>query len=97
MIRTLASLLEIPEQNVIPYADWVQQVHEADSLKLCENPAKQLHDFFAVDFVRMSCGGLVLDTKRSLEHSKTLRMSTVVDKELVARYIQKWQEDEFLQ
>jgi hypothetical protein len=49
-----------------------------------------------VDFIRMSSGGLVLDTKHSVEHSKTLRELRPVSNSIVERYVQKWRDDGFL-
>ena len=44
----------------------------------------------------MSCGGLVLDTKKCVEHSKTLREVGPVSETVARKYIQIWREIGFL-
>uniref|UniRef100_A0AAU8H3X2 SpoA n=1 Tax=Sporormiella sp. TaxID=2012087 RepID=A0AAU8H3X2_9PLEO len=96
MIVVLAELLDIPKDNIISFGDWVRRVRNSPSVAVSENPAVRLGDFFDVDFVRMSCGELVLGTKHSVEHSKTLRELPPVSRDLVAKYVQKWRDDGFL-
>jgi hypothetical protein len=40
----------------------------------------------------MSCGGLVLDTKNAVEHSKALATVGPVSEEIMRKYIQIWKE-----
>ncbi|KAF2686224.1 putative polyketide synthase [Lentithecium fluviatile CBS 122367] len=96
MIRVLAELLDISKDNIIPFPEWVRRVRHSPSVTVSENPAVRIGDFFDVDFVRMSCGGLVLDTQHSVEHSETLRELRPVSRDIVERYVQKWRDDGFL-
>ncbi|OTB07889.1 hypothetical protein M426DRAFT_19442 [Hypoxylon sp. CI-4A] len=75
MILVLADALGISSQNIIPFRDWVQRVRDHPRQiegPEGENPAFLLIDFLDDNFLRMSCGGLLLDTIKVREHSKTL-------------------------
>ncbi|KAK2800875.1 fusarubin cluster-polyketide synthase [Onygenales sp. PD_10] len=67
MNAILADALHIP--NLIPFEEWVERVRAAPQRN---NPASTLLDFLDSNYLRMSCGGLVLDVSHTLEHSKTL-------------------------
>ncbi|KAF7592428.1 hypothetical protein BBP40_000276 [Aspergillus hancockii] len=95
MITVLSDALCIPQANIIPYGEWVRRVRQC-TLPTAQNPAIQLVDFFETDFLRMSCGGMILDTARSREHSVTLRTLGPIDRELVMKYIQAWKGSGFL-
>lgn len=75
MLPILADALEIPSGNSLPLDKWVAFVRDfpANALNKDQNPATVLADFLEHDFQRMSAGGLLLDTTKSLEHSQTLR------------------------
>lgn len=64
MNAILANALNIP--NLIPFDEWIRRVRSAPERN---NPASTLVDFLSSNYGRMSCGGLVLDTKKTLEHS----------------------------
>lgn len=97
MILILADALDVPQKNIISFEAWLHRVRNfPPSLATSENPAAMLVDFLETHFVRMSCGGLVLDTAHSVEHSKTLKKSKPVPKELVEKYIQAWKAAGFL-
>lgn len=51
--------------NIIPFSEWLQQVKITPRK---DNPASTLLDFSENNFLRISCGGLVLGTKNSVEH-----------------------------
>lgn len=87
----LADALKIP--NLIPFEEWVERVRSAPQRN---NPASTLLDFLDSNYLRMSCGGLVLDTKKTLEHSKTLAAVGPVSEEVVRKYIHIWKEIGFL-
>ena len=93
MTSILADALNIPPQNVIPFEEWIERVRSAPQRN---NPASTLLDFLDDNFLRMSCGGLVLDTKNSLEHSKTLAAVGPVSEEVARKYIHIWREIGFL-
>lgn len=99
MIPVLASALDVPMQNLLPFPEWIQRVrdHPPDSKGAeGENPASMLIDFLDNNFVRMSCGGLLLDTTKSREHSQTLANVGPVSDELVRMFVRSWQESGFL-
>ncbi|KAM4057347.1 starter unit:ACP transacylase in aflatoxin biosynthesis domain-containing protein [Hirsutella rhossiliensis] len=87
----LADALKIP--NLIPFDEWVERVRNAPQRN---NPASTLLDFLDGNYLRMSCGGLVLDISNTLEHSKTLSAVGPVSEEVVRKYIHIWKEIGFL-
>ena len=100
MIRTLADALDVPQSGIIPYADWIQRVRDyqpvsentADGL----NPAFLLIDFLDENFLRMSCGGLLMDTKKCCEHSRTLAREGPVSDDVARLYVRGWRDMGFL-
>ncbi|KAI8952148.1 beta-ketoacyl synthase [Xylaria longipes] len=79
--------------NLIPFEEWVQRMRAAPQR---DNPATTLLEFFDDNYIRMSCGGLVLDSKHTLEHSKSLNAVGPVSEEVVRKYIHIWKEIGFL-
>ena len=93
MTSVLAKALHIPTSNIIPFRDWMDRVRDAPQRN---NPASTLLDFLEDNFLRMSCGGLVLDMKKTLEHSKTLRGVGPVSEIVAGKYVHIWKEIGFL-
>jgi thioester reductase-like protein/acyl carrier protein len=91
MNAILTDALNIP--HLIPFEEWVDRVRAAPSRN---NPASSLLEFLDSNYLRMSCGGLVLDVKHTLEHSKTLAAVGPVSEEVVRKYIHIWKEIGFL-
>ncbi|KAI1378966.1 ketoacyl-synt-domain-containing protein [Hypoxylon crocopeplum] len=89
--RVLASALDIRE--LVPLEEWTRRVREAPQRN---NPAVNLVDFLDTNYRRMSCGGLVLEPKNTLEHSATLRAVGPVSEDVVRKYIHIWKEIRFL-
>jgi thioester reductase-like protein/acyl carrier protein len=87
----LADALKIP--NLIPFKEWVERVRAAPTKN---NPASTLLDFLESNYLRLSCGGLVLGVNRTLEHSKVLSAVGPVSEEVVRKYIHIWKEIGFL-
>lgn len=96
MITILSDALNIPQINIIPYGEWLHRARQFPPSLMSENPAARLADFFETDFLRMSCGGMILDTAHTKEHSETFRGLGPIDESLVRRYIQAWKESGFL-
>ncbi|KOS19516.1 L-aminoadipate-semialdehyde dehydrogenase large subunit [Escovopsis weberi] len=88
----LADALKIP--NMIPFEEWVDRVRKAPHRN---NPASTLVDFLDSNYLRMSCGGLVLDVKKALEHSESLATVGPVSEEVTRKYIHIWREIGFLE
>lgn len=91
MNAILADTLHIPD--LIPFEAWLERVRTAPQR---DNPASLLSDFLDENYLRMSCGRLVLDVKKTLEHSKTLAAIGPVAEVVVRRYIHIWREIGFL-
>lgn len=99
MIPVLAKALDISPQGVIPFRDWVQRVRDHPRQvegPEGENPAFLLIDFLDDNFIRMSCGGLLLDTIKVREHSKTLANAGPVNERVTRQFIQSWKDMGFL-
>ncbi|KAK4184780.1 ketoacyl-synt-domain-containing protein [Podospora australis] len=89
----LADALGIPPSNLIPFEEWVERVRRAPQKN---NPAATLLEFLDDNYLRLSCGGLVLDVKHALEHSESLRNVGPVSDEVVRKYIHIWREIGFI-
>ncbi|EED12124.1 polyketide synthase, putative [Talaromyces stipitatus ATCC 10500] len=99
MIPILADALDIPRTNIIPFQEWIQRVkdypRQAEGPE-GDNPAILLVDFLDKNFIRMSCGGLLLETKKSRAHSQTLANLGPVSAEIVELFIKSWKRMGFL-
>lgn len=95
-IPVLADALNIPVKNIVPFSDWVRRVRCFPGSVDKDNPAFRLVDFLDGNFLRMSCGGLLLNTIKSRAHSPTLAAVGPVSDEVMQRYIRYWQEIGFL-
>lgn len=89
--KVLADAVGIKE--IIPFEDWVKRVADAPQRN---NPAATLLEFLGDNYIRISYGGLILDPKNTLEHSKSLRAVRPVSEELIRKYIHIWKEIGFL-
>jgi hypothetical protein len=96
MIVVLADALNIPHTSIIPFTKWIDRVRRFPGSIETDNPAGRLVEFLQKNFVRMSCGGLILDTAKSTEHSKALRHTQPVGLELARKYVQAWKDAGFL-
>ncbi|KAI0437215.1 beta-ketoacyl synthase [Xylaria telfairii] len=91
MNAVLADAAGIPD--LIPFEAWVERVRAAPQRG---NPAATLLEFFDDNYIRMSCGGLVLNPAHTLEHSPSLRAVGPVSEEVVRKYVHIWKEIGFL-
>ncbi|KAK7731068.1 Type I Iterative PKS [Cytospora paraplurivora] len=96
MIGMLCEVLGIPPQNVVSFEDWVSTVRSLPGSAGEDNPAARLVDFLSEHFVRMSCGGLILDTTKSRAESLALRSTDPVDFKLLGKYVAHWKKTGFL-
>jgi thioester reductase-like protein len=99
MIAVLADDLRIPPQNIVPFQEWVSRVkayRRPQGAPEGDNPAFVLLGFLEDNFVRMSCGGLLLATAHTREHSSTLARYGPVEDSVARRYIQSWRKAGFL-
>ncbi|KAK7931080.1 hypothetical protein PG985_001792 [Apiospora marii] len=95
MSKVLAGALDIPAGDIVPFAEWIRRVRES-ALSAAENPAVHLLGFLESHFERMACGGIVLDTQRSGEHSRTMAAEGPVSAEVARAYVSSWREMGFL-
>lgn len=82
--------------SVVPFAEWIRRVRQFPGLVERDNPAAKLVDFLDDNFLRMSCGGLLLDTAKAQEHSTTLANTGPVSAEVTSGYIRYWKEFGYL-
>ncbi|KAL9629234.1 MAG: hypothetical protein Q9204_005391 [Flavoplaca sp. TL-2023a] len=96
MITLWGTTLGIPLSNIVPFDEWVRRVRHFPGSTEKDNPAYKLVDFLDGNFLRMSCGGLLLDTTRARSHSATLAAVGPVSDDVALRYIQYWKRIGFL-
>ncbi|KAJ5673963.1 hypothetical protein N7462_009402 [Penicillium macrosclerotiorum] len=99
MIRIIAraaldSATTSPE--IVPFDQWLQRVRTASSDIDNENPARKILEFFDEHFLRMACGGLIMDTTCSRSDSPTLAHAKAIDASLVEKYVVSWKQMGFL-
>lgn len=92
----LAPELGIPEQNIVPFQEWVRRVRHFVGSVEKDNPAFKLIDFLEWSFERMWCGGLLLDTEKSRRRSETLSVVRPVADQVTRRHVQYWRDTGFL-
>ena len=93
MVPLLANMIGV---DVIDFGEWIKRVRSYEGPAEWENPAAKLVDFFDQDYTRMSCGGLLLDTSHTLEHSETLRAVGPVTDNETRKFIESWKAAGFL-
>ena len=96
MIPILADALEVPHERIIPFAEWLRRVKVFPGLVEWENPAAKLVEFLNDDFVRMSCGGVLMETAKTWEHSQSFRGVGPVEPDVVRQYVRAWKKAGFL-
>ncbi|KAK1998259.1 putative polyketide synthase [Colletotrichum falcatum] len=106
VMRVLAGELAPGDRlSVVPFEHWIRLVREYKPPPSCGrekpgpdmmNPASLLADFFENDFRRMSCGGVLLGTTQTREHSKTLSGYGAVDEGYLKLLVKSWRESGFL-
>ncbi|KAI0439984.1 putative polyketide synthase [Xylaria telfairii] len=98
MLSMLSEALDVP--TIIPFADWVCRVREwpikEDNTADGGNPAFLLVDFLDANFIRMSCGGLLMSTAKARGHSPTLTRVGPVSKDCVRAFVNSWKNAGFL-
>ncbi|XDG03797.1 hypothetical protein ABKA04_003412 [Annulohypoxylon sp. FPYF3050] len=94
MISLLANALNIPA--VIPFDEWVRRVREwptkSDNGADGANPSYLLADFLDDNFMRMSCGGLLMGTTNARKHSPTLAKVGPVSDNTIRLFLKNWVE-----
>ncbi|RHZ51788.1 uncharacterized protein CDV56_102428 [Aspergillus thermomutatus] len=100
-LAVLADEMGIPRASIIPFPEWVQRVRDwprrEDNGSQGANPGYLLVDFLDSNFIRMSCGGLVMGTAKAREHSPTLAKLGPVSERLIRLFVQSWKDMGFLE
>ncbi|KAI1452552.1 hypothetical protein F4805DRAFT_462631 [Annulohypoxylon moriforme] len=96
MVGTLAEELDIPGENILPFAEWIRKVRRSPLVTETENPSLKLVDFLDKHFVHMSCGGIILGTAKTRERSSTLAAQSPVCADTARRYLRAWKKIGFL-
>lgn len=96
MVQMLATALDIPQSNIIPFDDWVTRVRRSPLAPETDNPAARLIDFLEFHFRRMSCGGLLLDLSKACMDSPALAAVGPVGEDVVRKYVSSWKAMGFL-
>lgn len=81
---------------MVPFAEWLSYLRQIPAAAIEQNPAARIVDFLERHFVRMSCGGIVLDMTKTLADCPSLGSVQPADEDLVKKYVQSWQEMGFL-
>ena len=92
-LEFFASKLELSRSDYLPYDQWLKDVFATDS---DHNSVKNLAEFFAQYFKRLSGGSLILWTNRARHVSPTLRKSASITKETIRLYVFQWRAVGFL-
>ena len=79
--------LQIPSSSIIPLEHWLDIVASAPGPG---NPAASLIQFLRNDFLKMSCGSVVLDTSISRNVSSTMANMGFVGENAIKAYISYW-------
>jgi thioester reductase-like protein len=95
MSPVLARAIGIPSDGIVPYRHWLRRITRSP-LQESENPAIRIVHWLDSDYERMSCGGLILDTTKTKEHSKTMASLGPVSPAVVEGYVRAWKEMGFL-
>jgi hypothetical protein len=75
----------------LPYKEWLQQAIAR------ELHPESLHEFFQDHFLRMSNGGIILDTKMCRSVSPSLRVAGGVGLMEVSLYLKSWKQQGYLE
>lgn len=85
----MAHELKFSQGIFIPFEEWLQRANEADAVGA-------LSAFFERDFRELALGEVALDTTKARAVSQTLRGSGGIGKDLVVKYIKRWEQQGLL-
>lgn len=81
--------LQLQHPFTIPFEDWLQRAAETGEIR-------SLESFFRDHFRELAGGAVRLDTVKARRISKCLVGSNALEKELIIKYVHRWQRDGFL-
>lgn len=93
IIQYLSYRLQIPSQKPEPFDNWIRRSVTSSKSSFIT----PLEEFFKNDFLNLSTGRVVLDTKQARNVSPTLRSCGGVSLELLDKYITSWKQYKVLQ
>lgn len=93
-IILISKELQISDSSTVPLEQWLNLI---SSVPGSGNPAASLIDFLRGDFLKMSCGSVVLDTMASRKASRTLAHMEAVGDEAIRGYFSYWKKIKLLQ
>ena len=93
IIQYLGYRLQIPPQKREPFENWISR----SVISSKSSFISPLEEFFKNDFLNLSTGRVVLDTKHARNVSPTLRSCGGVSLELLDKYITSWKQYNVLQ
>ncbi|KAI0885860.1 uncharacterized protein GGS22DRAFT_200013 [Annulohypoxylon maeteangense] len=96
MVGVLAEELGIPNENIMPFSEWIRKVRRSPLVMETENPALRVANFLEKYFMHMSCGGIILGTDKTVQLSLTLAAQGPVSTDTVRRYLGAWKKMGFL-
>jgi hypothetical protein len=86
-VTLLSEELQIPSSSIVPLDQWLDHVQSAPRP---ENPAANLIHFLRNDFLKMSCGSVILDTGASRSVSQTMAHMDQVGDDSIRAYVNYW-------
>ncbi|KAL9079839.1 MAG: hypothetical protein Q9157_001295 [Trypethelium eluteriae] len=86
-VMLISRELPISSSSIIPLERWLELVASAPGV---DNPASGLIDFLRNDFLKMSCGSIVLDTSNSRTVSSTMANMGPVGEDTIKAYLSYW-------
>lgn len=85
IITLMSSELGLGSKALLPFDEWLERLKETGL-------ADSLSEFFEHDFRALALGQIILDTTGSRRVSRTLRGSSGLTREVVAKYVSQWKE-----
>ncbi|KAJ5512744.1 NRPS-like enzyme [Penicillium fimorum] len=93
-VTLLSKELQIPSSSIVPLDQWLDHIQSAPGP---DNPAASLIQFLKNDFLKMSCGSVILDTISSCSVSQTMVHMDQVGDDYIRAYVNYWKSIKLLQ
>ena len=87
VVMLMSRELDVPNSSIIPLERWLELVESAPGPG---NPAGSLVQFLRIDFLKMSCGSVILNTSASHSVSPTLANMGPVREKAIRSYFSYW-------
>ncbi|KAJ5598871.1 NRPS-like enzyme [Penicillium hordei] len=93
-VTLLSKELQIPSSSIVALDQWLDHIQSAPGP---DNPAASLIQFLRNDFLKMSCGSVILDTTSSRSVSQTMAHMDQVGDDYIRAYVNYWKSIKLLQ